>query len=326
MGCRFCATGTMGLQAHLSAGEIAEQLLHAREFCPPDAPLRNVVFMGMGEPLDNYEHVLGALQVMSSQNAFALTLRNITVSTVGVPGMIQKLGHDCPEVNLAVSLHAPTQELRKRIVPSAGAFPIGDLMQEIDEYAERTNRKVMLEYILIDGVNAHVSVAHDLGQLCTGRRVSVNLIPYNRTEIGEAQGYRTPTEATCRLFQSTVLEYLDHEGKKVYTTLRRSSAKGRSVDGACGQLVLKKLPEAGAQESKAGVPDIEDLGGAPPAKPRQRGRVLRSRRPGEGLAGAPTVEALLPPGLQRHKWTFALAVGVGAVALLVKLLLGGAGG
>ncbi|CAE7905861.1 rlmN [Symbiodinium microadriaticum] len=187
MGCRFCATGTMGLRAQLHAGEILEQLLHAKQYASPTAPIRNVVFMGMGEPLDNYPAVLGALKALTiGSRAFGLALKNVTVSTVGVPGKIRQLAADCPAANLALSLHAPMQDLRSTIVPSATSNKLDALLREVDEYGALTGNKVMMEYILIEGVNTSAETAHALGSLLARQRalVMLNLIPYNPTATG----------------------------------------------------------------------------------------------------------------------------------------------
>eukprot|EP00435_Cladocopium_sp_Y103_P047099 s1710_g13.t1 len=142
MGCRFCATGTMGLRGQLSAGEILEQLFHAKRWARKEAPVRNVVFMGMGEPLDNYENVMAAVKVMP-EHAFGVALKNVTISTVGVPGRIRALAHEIPATgpNLALSLHAPTQDLRIDLVPTARGLVLEDLMREVDDYGEVTGNK-----------------------------------------------------------------------------------------------------------------------------------------------------------------------------------------
>jgi adenine C2-methylase RlmN of 23S rRNA A2503 and tRNA A37 len=130
MACRFCSTGTMGLLGHLTAGEMCEQLLHASDV----APIRNVVFMGMGEPLDNYEELLGAVRAMVDPGRFGLSPAKVTVSTVGMVPRIRALARDVPGVRLALSLHAPTQELRCKIVPTARSWPLHSLMAAVDDY------------------------------------------------------------------------------------------------------------------------------------------------------------------------------------------------
>lgn len=141
MGCTFCATGTMGLIAELTPGEIVEQLVHARAV----KTVRNVVFMGMGEPLNNYNAVAAAIRLMIHPQIFALKQRSITVSTVGVVHRLAALARDLPGVSLALSLHAPNQELRRLIVPSAQAFKLDKLMAAVDAYMTATGNRVFIE-------------------------------------------------------------------------------------------------------------------------------------------------------------------------------------
>ena len=142
MGCTFCATGTMGLIAELTSGEIVEQLVHARAV----KPVRNVVFMGMGEPLNNYNAVTAAIRQMMHPQVFAIKQRSITVSTVGVTHRLASLARDLPGVSLALSLHAPNQQLRRLIVPSAQAFKLDKLMAAVDDYMSTTGNRVFIEY------------------------------------------------------------------------------------------------------------------------------------------------------------------------------------
>ena len=141
MGCTFCATGTMGLIAELTPGEIVEQLVHARAV----KAVRNVVFMGMGEPLNNYNAVAAAIRLMIHPQVFALKQRSITVSTVGVTHRLASLARDLPGVSLALSLHAPNQQLRRLIVPSAQAFKLDKLMAAVDAYMSATGNRVFIE-------------------------------------------------------------------------------------------------------------------------------------------------------------------------------------
>ncbi|RHY73565.1 hypothetical protein DYB30_000826 [Aphanomyces astaci] len=246
MGCTFCATGTMGIIADLCAGEILEQLAHAFRV----APIRNVVFMGMGEPLNNYDAVLAAIRAMT--DVFGLAPKYITLSTVGVIHRIRQLKEDAPLVRLALSLHAPTQDLRVQIVPTAKAYPLDKLMLAIDDHLkDRDNRMVMMEYIMLKHVNVAIATAHDLGKLLAGKSVvrHINLIPYNATDV-DAE-FQSPTRDEIVAFKDVLrtdynLKVTNH---------------GMDIDGACGQLAVKKL-EAGLPKSPS-VPeqrDIEDLG------------------------------------------------------------------
>lgn len=240
MGCTFCATGAMGFRANLSTGEILEQVLHAQQKASIHAPVRNIVFMGMGEPLDNYDAVLGAVRALHDPTMFGFGFSRITISTVGVVDRIYALSQDCPHVGLALSLHAPTQDARKVIVPAAGTYGLDELMSAIDTFAATTGQSVMIEYILIKDVTATVNHAKALGELLSGRQVWVNLIPYNSTFVGDSQGFGTPDEADCIEFRHILLQYRNASGSHIYTCLRRSSANGRSVQGACGQLATSR--------------------------------------------------------------------------------------
>jgi adenine C2-methylase RlmN of 23S rRNA A2503 and tRNA A37 len=160
MGCTFCATGTMGLIAELTSGEIVEQLVHARAV----KAVRNVVFMGMGEPLNNYNSVADAIRVMIHPQVFALKQRSITVSTVGVIHRLPALARDLPGVSLALSLHAPNQQLRRLIVPSAQAFKLDKLMSAVDAYTSTTGNRVFIEYVPVQPTT--LSTSHPLFGSC----------------------------------------------------------------------------------------------------------------------------------------------------------------
>jgi len=246
MGCTFCATGTMGMLGNLWAGEIVEQLMHAQVNCP--VPIRNVVFMGMGEPLNNYEAVLDAIGVMTK--CFGLAPRHITVSTVGVVPRMRALGSDAPEVKLALSLHAPTQELRQVIVPAAKAYKLDSLMGALDDYQRRTRRRVFVEYVVLAGVNDSEEVAHQAGRLLSQRDVVLNLIPFNPTfNPSLPKQYEAPTNAAINAFHRIMSKEYG-----VPTTVRFE--KGQDINGACGQLVVAK---SNSNESTRLLGDIEDL-------------------------------------------------------------------
>ncbi|CAM9967718.1 unnamed protein product, partial [Ectocarpus fasciculatus] len=239
MGCKFCATGTMGIIGDLTAGEIIEQLMHASMI----AKVRNVVFMGMGEPLNNFENVKLAVQFMTDPRRFGLSPRHVTVSTVGVVNSMYRLTRELPAVSLALSLHAPTQDIRLKIVPAASAHPIEKLMDAIDNHiscrvaagGEAGNKKdamVMIEYILIKDVNDRTEHAHQLAALLAPRRefIILNIIPYNPTEV--AEDFHPPTEEQIEKFFRTCANppYLLHT--------RRRREMGQDIDGACGQLAV----------------------------------------------------------------------------------------
>ncbi|EKD48226.1 MAG: hypothetical protein ACD_65C00058G0006, partial [uncultured bacterium] len=178
--CVFCATGKMGFKRSLSYEEIADQVLYF--VLDSEEEITNVVFMGMGEPFNNYENVLRACRHLNDSRGMNLGARNITLSTAGViPGILQLIPEDL-QVNLAISLHAPNQELRQELVPIAKKYPLIELMDALKEYTDKTHRRISYEYVMLAGVNDSLSLAHELGKLLKGRLCHVNLIPYNFTD------------------------------------------------------------------------------------------------------------------------------------------------
>lgn len=227
----------MGLSGNLTTGEILEQLLHARRI----EKIGNVVFMGMGEPLDNYTNVITAVRAMIDVKQFSMKGSKVCVSTVGVVPRMHQFLEDAPTVHLALSLHAPTQELRTKIVPTAKAWSIEKLIVAVEERT-RAGFKVMIEYILIDQLNDTVETAHELGKLLEGKNVHVNLIPYNPTVTKES--YNPPTKENIFQFHKIIREQYN-----VSASIRRTM--GQEIAGACGQLVVNKKKEK--------LKDIEDL-------------------------------------------------------------------
>ncbi|KAI3753033.1 hypothetical protein L2E82_25077 [Cichorium intybus] len=239
MGCTFCATGSMGFKSNLSTGEIVEQLVHASRI----SPIRNIVFMGMGEPLNNYTSLVEAVRVMTAY-PFQISPRKITISTVGIIHAINKLHGDLPNLNLAVSLHAPVQEIRCKIMPAARAFPLAKLMNALAEYQKKSQQKIFIEYIMLDGVNDEEQHAHQLGKLLDTFEVVINLIPFN--PIGTLSQFETSKDQKVTNFQ-TILRSIYN----IRTTVRKQM--GQDISGACGQLVIKKSADV------ATLTDIEDL-------------------------------------------------------------------
>jgi len=241
MGCVFCATGQGGLSRNLSPGEIVAQVLYfAREIRTqeieranalgyqaeiPEHPVSNVVLMGMGEPLANYEGTLQALETLADDRGYNLGARRITLSTVGlVPGMRRLVAEGMP-INLAVSLHAPTDELRDRIVPVNRRYPVQELMQAVREYVAATGRRVTFEYALIDGVNDSLEHARDLAELLAGMLCHVNLIPLNPTP-------GSPLQPSPRERVDAFRQELQWAGIPVTVRMRR----GIDIEAGCGQL------------------------------------------------------------------------------------------
>nr|XP_024393400.1 uncharacterized protein LOC112290851 isoform X2 [Physcomitrium patens]XP_024393401.1 uncharacterized protein LOC112290851 isoform X2 [Physcomitrium patens] len=239
MGCTFCATGTMGLKGNLSAGEIVEQLVHASQV----TPIRNIVFMGMGEPLNNYKSVVEGIQIMTGR-CFGLSPSHITVSTVGVIPRILSIANDLPGVNLALSLHAPTQELRCQIVPTAKAYPLHKLMAALNSYQTISRRRVLVEYVMLAGINDSDEVAHQLGTLLKDHNVTLNLIPYNPATSSD---YKPTSQEDLTRFQKILRGV-----HGVRTTIRQEM--GQDIAGACGQLVISQSVK---QSPK--LTDIEDM-------------------------------------------------------------------
>jgi 23S rRNA (adenine2503-C2)-methyltransferase len=241
MGCVFCATGQGGLARNLSPGEIVAQVLHfAREIRVEEIeratalgyqaelaehPISNVVLMGMGEPLANYPATRKALETLTDDRGYNLGARRITVSTVGlVPGIRQLAAEGMP-VNLAVSLHAPTDELRDRIVPINRRYPLGELMPAVRDYVSGTGRRVTVEYALIDGVNDSLEQARDLADLLAGMLCHVNLIPLNPTP-------GSPLKPSPREQVDAFRQELQWAGIPVTVRMRR----GIDIEAGCGQL------------------------------------------------------------------------------------------
>jgi 23S rRNA (adenine2503-C2)-methyltransferase len=195
MACTFCATGTMGLKRNLTAEEIVEQVVQVQRWLKKhDSRVSNVVFMGMGEPMHNYDEVMRSIKVMNSEEGLHIGARRISISTCGVVPGILRLADEPYQVNLAISLHSATDEIRSRIMPVNKAYPLAKLRAALEVYMEKTNRKIMFEYLLLKGINDRevdaIALAKWLGEDC--RLFHVNLIKYHETEAfqGTARGER----------------------------------------------------------------------------------------------------------------------------------------
>jgi 23S rRNA (adenine2503-C2)-methyltransferase len=232
MGCTFCATGQMGLRNNLTAGEIAAQVVWARREAarlPDSTPQRltNVVFMGMGEPLANERHVFGAIARLTDPRAFGLGARHVTVSTVGLVPGIRKLTTAHPQVGLAVSFHAATDEVRSQLVPPNDLYPLAVLEEAMAAWRSATHRRPSIEWAMIDQVNDTEEQAGALAPIARRLGAHVNLIPLNPTP-----GYQVVGSAPAR-----IRRFVDVlERAKVNVTVR--DTRGRTIDAACGQLAL----------------------------------------------------------------------------------------
>jgi 23S rRNA (adenine2503-C2)-methyltransferase len=229
MGCVFCATGQLGLARNLSAGEIVAQVLAAARWLAGEdgsgEHLTNVVVMGMGEPLANYDRTWQALRTITDGDGFNLGARHITVSTVGLVPGIRRMAEEPLQINLAVSLHAPNDALRSKLAPINIRYPIAEVMAAVRDYVGRTHRRVTFEYALMDGINDSPALARELAILLRGLLCHVNLIPLN--PVAESP-YRPSTADRAAAFQ-TILE-----AGGIATTMRLR--RGIDIDAGCGQL------------------------------------------------------------------------------------------
>ena len=222
MACSFCATGQSGFTRHLTAGEIVEQVVAARRAASPDR-LSNVVFMGMGEPLANYDRMWAAIERIHAD--IGISARHLTVSTVGVVPGIRRLSREALPVNLAVSLHAANDHLRNRLVPLNRRYPLAVLMETCRQYLTAKGRRLSFEWALIAGVNDRPSDAEELSELARPLGAHVNLIPLNPTPGYPARG---TSPAGVRAFRHNLAR------TGVNVTIRRN--RGTDIDAACGQL------------------------------------------------------------------------------------------
>jgi 23S rRNA (adenine2503-C2)-methyltransferase len=226
--CAFCLTGTMGLERNLTAGEIVGQLMAANALLAAEGPERvtHIVFMGMGEPLANYANLVAALRILVDPRlGLSYSPKRVTVSTVGLIPAIERLGREDLKVNLAISLHAASDEVRSKLMPVNRAFDVGALIAAVKRYPLTSRQRVFLEYVLLDGVNDSPEEAQRLAKLLRGVKGKVNLIPFNDWE---GASYQRPPLPRILAFQAILLD------AGITTTVRWS--KGEDIGAACGQL------------------------------------------------------------------------------------------
>jgi 23S rRNA (adenine2503-C2)-methyltransferase len=239
MGCSFCASGLLTKNRDLSSGEIVEQIMkvqHHLDQEKQDNKVSHVVVMGIGEPFDNFQNVVNALQIIKDHKGLAIGARHITISTCGLADKIYDFANTNLQVNLAISLHAPTNKLRAQFMKINRAFPIETLMQAVDYYLEKTNRRITLEYILLKDLNDRREHALQLADLIGDKRllVNVNLIPYNSVE--EYQQFQRSERESMLAFYDT----LKKQGINCSIRLEH----GTDIDAACGQLRCKQIKES----------------------------------------------------------------------------------
>jgi 23S rRNA (adenine2503-C2)-methyltransferase len=239
--CPFCATGQQGFKRNLSPAEMVDQALYFQHYLGARGTIANIVFMGMGEPLANYDNLISAIERLNAAWGFGLGARAITISSAGLVPGIMKLAREKLQVGLAISLHAPNDELRNRLVPINKKYALAELMTACRKYIELSGRRLSFEYCLFAGINDKLELARELAHLLRGMNAHVNLISANACRAG----YRPPSKTAVLAFE----DELKRLGINV--TLRRSL--GRDIEAACGQL----KSHTSAQVKPAG-PDTAD--------------------------------------------------------------------
>lgn len=226
--CAFCASGKNGFYRNLRPHEIVEQVLQINAWLAEKGEaVSHIVFMGMGEPFKNYDSVIQTINILSDPNFFNISQRRITVSTVGIVEGIKRFTQEGMKVSLVLSLHAPNQRIRQKIIPYARKYPLEEIMSAMDEYSEKTKRDVTYEYTLIEGINDHPDHAQELAHLLKGKQCTVNLIPYNPVA---GLKLNRPDKKAIKNFRSVLF------GCKIVNTCRYT--KGDDIAAACGQLAL----------------------------------------------------------------------------------------
>ncbi|MBA3958381.1 MAG: 23S rRNA (adenine(2503)-C(2))-methyltransferase RlmN [Parachlamydiaceae bacterium] len=228
--CAFCASGQNGFVRNLRPAEILEQVLRINGWlAEKDERVSHVVYMGMGEPFKNYDPVVKSIRMLSDPALLNISQRRITVSTVGIVEGIKRLTTEGLKVNLVLSLHAPNQQIRQKIIPYARKYPLDTIMEAMDEYSQKTKRDITYEYTMIAGINDHPDHAHELSHLLRGRQCTVNLIPYNPV-LGIK--LKRPDKKAIKSFRSVLF------GCRIPNTCRYT--KGDDIAAACGQLALQQ--------------------------------------------------------------------------------------
>ncbi len=237
MGCVFCASGLDGLDRNLTSGEIIEQMLLLQRLLPAEERLSHIVVMGMGEPLANLENLLPALDLANSDTGLGISHRRITISTVGLPKPLDQLAALETKYQLAVSLHAPNDELRTQIVPTNQGTGLADILSAADRYFAASGRRLTFEYVLLAEINDRPEHAHQLVELLQGRTMLLNVIPYNSVA---GLPYKTPSGNAVNRFRDILI------AGSINVKFRQR--KGSEIDAACGQLrrstpALPELPQ-----------------------------------------------------------------------------------
>jgi len=228
-GCSFCASAPFGFVRNLKASEILDEVLFMKSH-NKDRTITNIVFMGIGEPLDNYNNVIRAIRILNDEDAFRIGARKITISTCGIIPGIKKLIDEKLQMELSISLHSADDKIRSKLVPINRAYPLSDLMAACKDYTKRTKRIITFEYMLIKGMNASEGDAFKLAKLLTGLMCKVNIISYNQIK---AKCYEAPATESVKDFIRTL------KSRGINVILRKS--KGEDIDAGCGQLRISRL-------------------------------------------------------------------------------------
>ncbi|MDO4465895.1 MAG: 23S rRNA (adenine(2503)-C(2))-methyltransferase RlmN [Bacillota bacterium] len=237
MGCAFCASGLTKKKRNLTAGEMVAQVLYVQKELDKEGNgdrLSHIVVMGTGEPFDNYENVMNFLSTVNHDRGLGIGARHITISTCGIVPKIYEFAKEHTQYNLAISLHAPNNELRDELMPVNHAYKLEELMEAIKYYGEENNRRLTFEYILLKGVNDQDIHARQLAKLLKGYNAYVNLIPYNSVD---EKGFKSVTHDEAMVFYDKLMK------NNVRCTIRKEH--GNDIDAACGQLRIKEMRKAG---------------------------------------------------------------------------------
>lgn len=239
--CAFCASGKQGFVRNLRPAEIVEQVLHINQWLEKkNERVSHIVYMGMGEPLKNYDSVVRSIRILSDEKLLNISERRMTVSTVGIVEGIKRLSGEGLKVNLVLSLHAPNQHIRQKIIPYARKYPLDDIMSAMDDYSKKTKRDITYEYTMIAEINDHPDHAHELAHLLHGRQCTVNLIPYNPVP---GLKLNRPDKKAIKNFRTVLF------GSKIVNTCRYT--KGDDIAAACGQLALQEVQNKDAALPKS---------------------------------------------------------------------------
>jgi 23S rRNA (adenine2503-C2)-methyltransferase len=233
MACSFCATWKLWLLKNLEYSEVVEQIYYAAKLLNSEGTkLRNIVYMGMWEPMLNYDVVRDTINFAINQKKMDLARRRITVSTCWIVPWIKRFTEDFPQSGLAISLHAPNDAVRKSIMPVDHTYPLEKLMESLDNHVEKTNKRIFYEYIMINWVNDNIKLAHELWKLLEDKLAHVNFIPYNEWEWTDSDSFTATPRFIIEKFQSILRHY------NVVSTIR--ATMWDDIDAACGQLANKK--------------------------------------------------------------------------------------